>query len=549
MDEEFLNEIWAQFEVEAVEHSKDSEDILLATANNTLSKDDIDKLFRNFHSLKGLTGSIGMSKTESLTHLAEDLISEIRKGVLEFDDNLRGILLKFIDVLNAVLQKSIKDRAEVIPRNFGLCEKELERILQNKSRQIKKTNLIVENESFVDEKFSDSDTMDAERFTLVSSASLDDLFQKSGTLVSRANALKRVFEQSEGIRDNDYASGILDKLVNDIQILNGRVTDLRLISVNSLVRRLKRATIDISSQLNKKVKLNVKGDNERADRKIVRNLADPLMHMIRNSIDHGIESDKERKNKGIGKIDLSFKKEADKLIVKLSDDGRGLNKKKILETAVKKNIIDKQDVKQVSDRDVFSLIFKPGFSTALNVSSTSGRGVGMDVVEKNIAVLGGKVEVNSEHNKGTNFSLIIPGAVSTEECIVLKDLPTFYAIPSRSIQWIKNKSELETDIVSGLEHVRFKKSQIPIQDLNSLLSFPLDTSKGLVEKIILLSLSDKAIAISYPGNFIYDEFVFEQPDKLIANLPLVSGTTVDDDQNINFRLNVENLFNFDSSET
>ena len=549
MDEEFLNEIWAQFEVEAVEHSKDSEDILLATANNTLSKDDIDKLFRNFHSLKGLTGSIGMSKTESLTHLAEDLISEIRNGVLEFDDNLRGILLKFIDVLNAVLQKSIKDRAEVIPRNFGLCKKELERILQNKSRKIKKTNLIVENESFVDEKFSDSDTMDAERFTLVSSASLDDLFQKSGTLVSRANALKRVFEQSEGIRDNDYASGILDKLVNDIQILNGRVTDLRLISVNSLVRRLKRATIDISSQLNKKVKLNVIGDNERADRKIVRNLADPLMHMIRNSIDHGIESNKERKNKGIGKIDLSFKKEADKLIVNLSDDGRGLDKKKILETAVKKNIIDKQNVKQVSDRDVFSLIFKPGFSTALNVSSTSGRGVGMDVVEKNIAVLGGKVEVNSEHNKGTNFSLVIPGAVSTEECIILKDLPTYYAVPSRSIQWIKNKSELETDIVSGLEHVRFKKSQIPIQDLNSLLSFPLDTSKGLVEKIILLSLSDKAIAISYSGNFIYDEFVFEQPDKLIANLPLVSGTTVDDDQNIIFRLNVENLFNFDTSET
>ena len=549
MDEEFLNEIWAQFEVEAVEHSKDSEDILLATANNTLSKDDIDKLFRNFHSLKGLTGSIGMSKTESLTHLAEDLISEIRNGVLDFDDNLRGILLKFIDVLNAVLQKSIKDRAEVIPRNFGLCKKELERILQNKSRKIKKPNLIVENESFVDEKFSDSDTMNAERFTLVSSASLDDLFQKSGTLVSRANALKRVFEQSEGIRDNDYASGILDKLVNDIQILNGRVTDLRLISVNSLVRRLKRATIDISSQLNKKVKLNVIGDNERADRKIVRNLADPLMHMIRNSIDHGIESNKERKNKGIGKIDLSFKKEADKLIVNLSDDGRGLDKKKILETAVKKNIIDKQNIKQVSDRDVFSLIFKPGFSTALNVSSTSGRGVGMDVVEKNIAVLGGKVEVNSEHNKGTNFSLVIPGAVSTEECIILKDLPTFYAVPSRSIQWIKNKSELETDIVSGLEHVRFKKSQIPIQDLNSLLSFPLDTSKGLVEKIILLSLSDKAIAISYSGNFIYDEFVFEQPDKLIANLPLVSGTTVDDDQNIIFRLNVENLFNFDTSET
>ena len=102
MDEEFLNEIWAQFELEAVEHSKNSEDILLETANKTISKDKVDKLFRNFHSLKGLTGSIGMSKTVALTHLAEDLISEIRKGTLDFSDNLRATLLKFIDVLNVV---------------------------------------------------------------------------------------------------------------------------------------------------------------------------------------------------------------------------------------------------------------------------------------------------------------------------------------------------------------------------------------------------------------------------------------------------------------
>ena len=545
MDEEFLNEIWAQFELEAVEHSKNSEDILLETANKNLSKDEVDRLFRNFHSLKGLTGSIGMSKTVALTHLAEDLISEIRKGTLDFSDTLRSSLLKFIDVLNVVLSKSIKSRTEVVPKNFSLCQQELERLLKNISSENKTTRSNLDNKNLIDEIPSDIESKDEGKFTPVSSASLDDLFQKSGTLVSRANVLKRVFEQTGNARENDYASGILDKLVNDIQILNGRITDLRLISVNGLVRRLKRAVLDISSQLNKKVKLTVTGDNERADRKIIRNLADPLLHMIRNSVDHGIESTDERKQKGIGKVDLSFKKEGDKLVVNLSDDGRGLDKKNILETAVNKNIVDKETAKQLSDRDVFSLIFKPGFSTAQSVSSTSGRGVGMDVVEKNVALLGGKINVHSTKNKGTNFSLIIPGAVSTEECIILKDLPTFYAVPSRSIQWVKNKSELDTDVVAGQEHIRFNKNQIPIQDLNTLLSFPIPKYKDYVEKIILLSLSDKAVAFNYFGDFIYDEFVFEQPDKLIANMPLVSGTTVDDDQNIIFRLNVESLFNFD----
>ena len=547
MDDEFLDEIWAQFESEALEHCKNSEDLLLDSVNKDLSKAEIDSIFRSFHSLKGLTGSIGLSETVTLTHLAEDLISESRKGKIILDDNLRTALLNFTDVLKAILQKSIKERKEVITKNFGSCKSVLEEILHGKPSKIKQKN---RNETFddslVSEPLSNLDSLEEERFTQVSSASLDDLFQKSGTLISRANALKRAFEQVNTMAENDYANVILEKLVNDIQIVNGRITDLRLISVNGLVRRLKRAAIDTSKSLKKKIQFNVKGDNERADRSIIRALADPLMHMIRNSIDHGIEEDKDRPKKGIGKINLSFQKEGDNLVIKLSDDGRGLDKDKILKKAIEKKFISKSNPKELEERDIYSLIFKPGFSTAENVSSTSGRGVGMDVVEKNIALLGGKIEIFSEKNKGTNISVLIPGAVSTEECIILKDLPTFYAVPSRSIQWVKNKSDLETDIVTRTEHIRYNKSQIPIQDLSKLLSLPNNNSKGFVEKIILLSLSDKAIAINYFGDFVYDEIVFDQPDKLISNLPFVSGTTVDNDRNIIFRLNVERLFDYDN---
>ena len=140
MDDEFLDEIWAQFESEALEHCKNSEDLLLDSVNKDLSKAEIDSIFRSFHSLKGLTGSIGLSETVTLTHLAEDLISESRKGKIILDDNLRTALLNFTDVLKAILQKSIKERKEVITKNFGSCKSVLEEILHGKPSKIKQKN-------------------------------------------------------------------------------------------------------------------------------------------------------------------------------------------------------------------------------------------------------------------------------------------------------------------------------------------------------------------------------------------------------------------------
>lgn len=546
MDEDFLNEIWAQFESEAVEHCKISEDLLLDSAASDLSKADIDSLFRSFHSLKGLTGSIGMSQTVSLTHLAEDLVSEIRKGQIKLSNKIRSALLRFVDFLKIVIKFSIKERKEVVPANISACKKELEEIHHSiiSIKDIKNLEDDIEAPAS-DQSDETLASIEEERYTQVSSASLDELFKKSGTLISRANSLKRAFEQLGQMIENDYANSILDKLINDVQILNGKVTDLRLISVSGLVRRLKRASMDLSQTLGKDIKFDVQGDNERADRSIIRTLADPLLHMIRNAIDHGIENKSERQKKGIGKIRLSFEKEGDNLVITVADDGHGLDKSKILKKALEQNLISGLNPKEMRDQDIYSLIFKPGFSTLENITSTSGRGVGMDVVEKNIALLGGKIEVSSSKNTGTKFLISIPGAVSTEECIILKDLPTFYAIPSRSIQWIKNKSDLEMDIVAGVEHLRHNKSQIPIQNLKNLLSLPVNEGNDLIEKVILLSLSDKAIALNYSGNFKYAEFVFDQPDKLISNLPLVSGTTVDDDKNIIFRLHVESLFNYD----
>ena len=162
-----------------------------------------------------------------------------------------------------------------------------------------------------------------------------------------------------------------------------------------MIRRLKRDVFETSTNLNKSIEFSVTGDNERADRTIINVLSSALMHLLRNSVDHGIEKNEERGQKGKGKILLDFSKEKDGLLITVSDDGKGLDRKKIEEKLRQLGMLSDGDIKKLSDPQVYDFIFQPGFSTKSDVSETSGRGVGLDVVKKNISSLGGTINVVS----------------------------------------------------------------------------------------------------------------------------------------------------------
>ena len=317
---------------------------------------------------------------------------------------------------------------------------------------------------------------------------------------------------------------------------------LRLVSVNSLIRRLKRDVFETAVSLNKNVEFRVTGDNERADRTIINVLSSALMHLLRNSVDHGIEKNAERGEKGNGKISLDFSKEKDGLLITVSDDGRGLDRKKIEKKLHELKLISVDDIKNLSNPQLYEFIFQAGFSTKSIVSETSGRGVGLDVVKKNISSLGGTINVVSDVGLGTKFFLKIPNIASTEDCLVLSDLKTIYAIPTRSILWIRSVAQVDFQKHSSIRSVVHEKNIIPVHYAYELFGNLAENKDGLDEKIILINMNDKAFALSYNGKLTYSEHVFDEPDPLVSKLPFVSGTTVDQDRKIIFRANIEKLF-------
>ena len=539
MDRDFLNEIWLQFETEAMEHCISSEDLLLDTEFNGSEAIKIDSLFRAFHSLKGLFGTVGLNQTLELTHLIEDVIDKIRSLEIPLNSKIRAVLLKGIDVLKNIIASSSQERKEIVDENLDAVKQLIGSIDTKNFRASENLKGIgrkdLDNPNSISAK--------GERFATVDLESLDLLFNKVGLVSSQVNVLKRMTKLN---LDNGQFIENIDKLIDTLQtevtILNQSITDLRLVSVNSLIRRLKRDVFETAVSLNKNVEFHVTGDNERADRTIINVLSSALMHLLRNSVDHGIEKNAERGQKGNGKISLDFNKEKDGLLITVSDDGRGLDRLKIEEKLLQLKLLSEDDIKNLSNPQLYEFIFEPGFSTKSIVSETSGRGVGLDVVKKNISSLGGMINVVSDVGIGTKFFLKIPNIASTEDCLVLSDLKTIYAFPTRSILWIRSVAQVEFQKHSSMRSVVHGKNIIPVHSAYELFGNLAENMDGLDEKIILIKMNDKAFALSYKGKLTYSEHVFDEPDLLVSKLPFVSGTTVDQDRNIIFRANIEKLF-------
>ena len=539
MDRDFLNEIWLQFETEAMEHCSSSEDLLLDTNLNASEGNKIDSLFRAFHSLKGLFGTVGLNQTLELTHLIEDVIDKIRSREMLLNNQIKGVLLKCIDVLKNVITLSSQERKEIVDENLDAAKQLIVSIESTEFHVDINANNTERKE--LDDQISVSDKSD--RFATVDLESIDFLFNKAGLVSSQVNVLKRMTKLN---LDNVNLIENIDKLIEILQTevttLNQAVTDLRLVSVNSLIRRLKRDVFETATNFNKNIEFSVSGDNERADRTIINVLSSALMHLLRNSVDHGIEKNEERGQKGNGKIFLDFSKEKDGLLIKVSDDGKGLDRKRIEEKLRQLELLSDHDIGKLSDPQLYDFIFQPGFSTKSDVSETSGRGVGLDVVKKNISSLGGTINVVSDPGLGTKFFLKIPNIVSTEDCLVLSDLMTIYAIPTRSILWIRSVSQVDFHENSIIRSIVHEKNIIPVHNAHDLFGKLAENLDELEEKIILINMNEKAFALSYNGKLNYSEHVFDEPDPLVSKLPYVSGTTVDQDRNIIFRANLEKLF-------
>ena len=261
-----------------------------------------------------------------------------------------------------------------------------------------------------------------------------------------------------------------------------------------------------------------------------RELNDPLVHLIRNSVDHGIESPEERTKAGKkvkGTITLSAEHEGNHIIISITDDGKGIDPEKIITKAIAKGIISKEKAEDLSRQEIFNLIFAPGFSTAENVTNISGRGVGMDVVKTNVSRLRGIIEIDSEINKGTRIDIKLPLTLAIIQGLLVKIIGETIILPLSSVVEVVKMDKSEIHLVNGTECIKLRDRVLPLINIENLL-YHSDTLEKKTEKqfVVVIGLAEKRYGIKVDDLVGQKEIVIKSLGKYLGNIEGIAGSTI-----------------------
>ncbi|MEP1093495.1 MAG: chemotaxis protein CheA [Cyclobacteriaceae bacterium] len=394
-------------------------------------------------------------------------------------------------------------------------------VLESKEEENELMEIDVTEEVTVEETQKSQGSEESITSIRVSSDKLDELMNQVSELVTTQAGLSMYSE-------NNF-DPVLNAIADNVEKLSRQLRDIAfemtLIQISNLFRRFNRVTRDISNQLGKAVKFVTEGGETELDKKIIDSLADPLMHLIRNSLDHGIESREERIKNGKpekGTIKLSSYYSGAKVYIQIEDDGRGIDAEKIREKAITNRLISKDD--KLSEKEIFDLIFVPGFSLAKSVTDISGRGVGMDVVKKNILDIRGDISVESKIGKGTKITLGLPLTLSVIDGLLVKVQETSFIVP---LVDIKKCFEIRRDELSNdfNELIKLEDDKIPYLDLRKEF---LIKNEDAPEKasIILLENENNRIAVCVDSIVGEYQAVLKPVGKYYRNQEFVSGATI-----------------------
>ena len=345
-----------------------------------------------------------------------------------------------------------------------------------------------------------------------------------------------------------------DKAAHNLHLVTNELQDIamavRMVPVAGMFRKMIRLVHDLSNKAGKKLKLHLLGEDTEIDKSVLDQIADPLVHMIRNSGDHGVESPDERAAAGkpaVGNITLEAKQQGNEVLIIVRDDGRGLNREKILAKAISNGLVD-GDGSNLSDGEVFELIFAPGFSTAEKVTDISGRGVGMDVVKKNIEKVKGRIEISSVLGKGSEFTIKIPLTLATIEGMLVRVGKSKYTIPITSIrESFQPNVEDVTIRPDGQEFVNIREQVLPVFRLHSLHNIKADYTEIHEGILIVLELNDTIVCLLVDEIIRQLQTVIKTMEGYFGRIKGIYGYNILGDGEVALILDVNGLFRLTKS--
>lgn len=446
--------------------------------------------FGKIHSIKGNAGFLGANIIEKLSAEIEGILGDWRTNPANISSSLITKIFDLIDQLRLEInllnpKQTYTDitkettKNEIIAPTISASSTEFENNSTLNKTKILEQNNPEKSQPKIEKKEPKIATVNKDNQPLsiqkkeirVDTNKLDNLFDLVGELITIEAMVTHCPElQGMDLPVFQKSAAMLNKITRELQEVT---MSMRMTPLEGLFNKTKRLVRDLSIKANKKVELKITGEDTEMDKNVIEELSDPLVHLIRNSMDHGIETANERFRKGksdTGLIKLMAAYEGNEIIIVIEDDGAGLNKSKILKKAESQGLI-KNSAEKMSDKEIWHLIFEPGFSTAEKVTDISGRGVGMDVVKRNIEKLRGSVDIESKTDVGTKIILRIPLTLAIMESMLIKVGDTKYAIPILSIrETFQPKVEDITITMDNLEVVKVRNELFPIIRLHEFLN-------------------------------------------------------------------------------
>lgn len=572
------------FVAEAGEHLESTEASLLQLENDPNDAEALNAVFRCFHTIKGVAGFVEMEHIKELAHKAENLLSMARKGEMELSGDAMDLAFASVDMLkhlNEDVIVSMADDGQLVRRPE--LQELVDRLIaagdgapapasepepaapatppanENGSGLVilpkaRKADPVAEpaakapaapaakadaNGGGTKTRAAVSQKREAVR---VDAERLDLLVETIGELV----IAEAMISQHKVLRESNSAELIrhvdhLDKISRELQQIG---LSLRMVPVRPVFQKMARLVRDLSKKSGRKVEFAMHGEDTELDKSVVDKIGDPLVHMLRNAVDHGIESDPQTRidagKSPEGKVELRAYHKGGSIVIEVEDDGRGLNREAILKKAVERGLISEGQT--LSDREIFNLIFEPGFSTAKKVTDVSGRGVGMDVVRRNIESLRGSVEIASAPGKGSTISFRLPLTLAIIEGMVFSAGAERYIVPTLNVvRLIRPDPDDYATVLDQSEMLRFDEDIIPLIRLHEIFGIE-NARKEMDEGVVLVAENEgRRIGLLADDLIGQQQIVIKNLGDQVQNTDGLAGGAIMSDGNVALILDVAGL--------
>ena len=558
MNNDDMQELVQDFLVETNEIIENLDHDLVELESNQNDLELLNKIFRGAHTMKGSSSFLGFNKLAELTHHAEDILNKLRKGEMVVTREIMDTLLEFVDKTKQIIS-DIENGTDTTDCSSVIEDLKLasEGKLTSKTKNNKSAAQAAAPAAQVPATAPKPQTApkkqeapkvvhqatSVEQTIRVDVSRLDSLVNLVGELVLSRNMLSQIAGELENKFENEY---LVEQLLVATNAIGMNTTELqlaimktRMIAIGKVFNRFPRVVRDIARDTGKEIELVISGEETELDKQVIESIGDPLLHMIRNSCDHGVETPEVRLAKGkprMGTVNLSAYHEGNHVVIEIKDDGAGMDPDKIKRKAIEKGVITVDEANSMDDRQAFSLIFKPGFSTADKITNISGRGVGMDVVRTNIEKLNGIITIDSKIDEGSTFYLKLPLTLAIIQALLVEVAGETFAIPLASVVETVRITNEEIHSFEGSEVLKLRDRVLSLIRLDE--AFALDELEQDEIYVVVVALAEKQLGLIVDKLIGQEEIVIKSLGDYLGGNPGIAGATITGDGRVRLILDV-----------